>query len=197
MDATTSSTVPVEADHDYDSLISDVCLNGMNDTDQQLETRRKKRRAADYRRKVGRRNQVIEQLENIYRNARRFYWDRFRIRQARVKVLQGDLMKSLPGNYRDFIEGADHILTRDFEKELEWVHIHPKTGKRVPRSHPSLEGLYNKVDGEKSCFCYVVSNVWREQKAEPKYVPDVAYIPIEPEYRTEEDEEAAKLFSHV
>jgi len=142
----------------------------MTITNEERNERRKKRR---FRVKQDARNRCIEKLENVYKNARRFFYEREFILQARKEIWSSQDFLGLPEIWREFVRGADHIFTRDFEGELEWVHIHPKTGKRTPRHDKSLEGHYREIEGDKSCFCYVLKSG--------------KFVPIDKEHRTAED----------
>lgn len=104
--------------------------------------------------KMKRRNSCIESFANLYNNTLRFQWDRDFLNEKRKEVWESDAFQVLPGTWRAFVRGAEHILSNQFENKLVWTHIHPKTGKRVRRHHKSLEKFYHQINSDWSCFCY-------------------------------------------
>ena len=121
---------------------------------QTLEEKNKVNRRARHSLKMKRRNSCIEMFTNLYNNARRFHWEREFINQSRNDVWASDTFKCLPEIWREFVRGAAHILSEQFEKELVWTHLHPKIGQRVRTKDKSLEGFYPDINSDESCFCY-------------------------------------------
>ncbi len=131
---------------------SDLCLKGT-----MKQTREEKNRAASNRRfaiKMKRRDSCIEEFVRLYDNARKWQHERQIILEARKAVWESEAFKLLPEIWREFVRGAAHVLCNQFENELIWTHIHPKTGVRTRTKDKSLEGLHGDIDTEKSCFCY-------------------------------------------
>jgi len=119
--------------------------------------------------KMSRRNSCIESFTNIYMNTLRFKWDRDKLNQSRIEMWESDTFRSLPGSWQEFVRGAVHVLSSQFEKQLVWTHIHPRTGKRLRGGHKSLDKLHSQINTDYSCFCY-----------EPE---EGQFVPIDKEHR--------------